>query len=135
MMRFFRIYGMSVVYSLFVLYMSIIKLPKDFVVPDFNLKDKVLHGGAYVVFSLILCFELYRQRYLFSEKKMWGWGMLYPILYGGFIEIIQENFFPPRRGEWSDWLADIIGVAVAFFVAKWLYPKFVKPEDKGLYCR
>ena len=135
MMRFFRIYGMSVVYTLFVLYMSITPLPVDFILPDFNLKDKVLHGGAYVVFALILCLELYRQRYSFTEKKMWGWGMLYPILYGGFIEIIQENFFPPRQGEWSDWLADILGVMIGFFIAKWLYPKFVKPEAKGLYCK
>ena len=106
---------MSVLYSLFVFYMSIVPDVPDFKLPDFNLKDKVMHGGAYVVLSLIICFELYRQRYLFREKKMVAWSIGFPILYGGLIELLQENFFPPRSGEWSDWLADIVG-ATGYFL-------------------
>lgn len=135
MLRFFRIYGMSVVYSLFVLYMSIVPKLPDLNLPDFDLKDKIMHGGAYVVLSMILCYELYRQRYSFSDKWMFLWGIVYPILFGGLIELLQENFFPPRSGEWSDWLADIIGTLIGFFLAKWLCQKFFKPEDKGLSCR
>lgn len=135
MLRFFRVYGMSVLYSLFVFYMSIVPDVPDFKLPDFDLKDKVMHGGAYVVLSLIICFELYRQRYLFREKKMVAWSIGFPILYGGLIELLQENFFPPRSGEWSDWLADIIGALVGYFIAKYIFPKYVKPEPQGISCR
>ncbi len=135
MLRFFRIYGMSVVYSLVILYLSIAPKMPDFDILDFDLKDKVMHGGAYVLLSMIVCYELYRQRYAFDEKKMFLWGILYPIVYGGVIELLQERFFPPRTGEWSDWLADIIGTLIGFFLAKWLCPKFFEPEKKGLSCR
>lgn len=126
---------MSILYSLFVLYMSILPKAPDFNLPEFDLKDKVLHAGAYVVLSLVLCFELYRQRFSFKEKTMYVWGALYPIVYGGIIEILQDKYFPPRTGEWVDWLADIIGVTVGFLLARYFYPKYVKPESQGIACR
>lgn len=135
MLRFFRIYGMSTVLSLFILYLSIVKEMPDFHIPTFSFQDKVLHGLAYTVLALALGYELYRQRYTFKEKTMFLWAIAYPILLGGLIEILQENFFPPRSGEWSDWMADIIGVLIGFFIAKCLFPKFFKPEGKGLSCR
>lgn len=134
MLRFFRIYGMSIVMSLFILYMSVVReMPS--VLPSFSGQDKVLHGGAYTVLALLLCYELYRQRFVFTEKTMALWGIVYPIVYGGLIEILQANFFPPRQGEWADWLADIIGVVIGFLIAKFFVPKFFKPEGKGLSCR
>jgi VanZ family protein len=63
------------------------------------------------------------------------WGLIYPIVYGGVIELLQENFFPPRTGDWSDWVADALGSVAAYFLAKNLLPKYVKPEDQGLSCR
>ena len=133
MLKFFRIYGMSIVMSLFILYMSIVKELPDFYIPSFSFQDKVLHGGAYTVLTIILCYELFRQSFSFSSKQMIGWSIFYPILFGGLIEVVQQNFFPPRCGEWSDWLADIIGVLIGYFIAKYFVPKFFKPE-RGTFC-
>lgn len=59
------------------------------------------------------------------ETKWLFTALLLPILYGGLIEILQENFFYPRTGDWWDWLADIVGTligcVVAFVVARRWY--------------
>ena len=134
-MRFFRVYGMSMVLSLAVLYVSIIRTVPEFPQLQFQWMDKVAHFFMYFALSGVVCFELYRQRYDFSDRQMRLWGLVYPIAYGGVIELLQENFFPPRTGDWSDWLADILGAVVAYFLAKRLFPKYVKPEDQGIGCR
>ena len=65
---------------------------------------------------------------------MWMWGLCYPILYGGLMELLQEYYFPPRTGDWEDWIADIVGVLIAFFICRKLIPRFVQPEN-GFSCR
>ena len=44
--------------------------------------------------------------------------LLFPILYGASIELIQKYFFPPRTAEWLDLLSDIVGVVIGYFVAR-----------------
>lgn len=134
-MRFFRIYGMSIVLSLVVLYLSIIRSVPEIPELQFSGVDKLAHFLMYFALSGVICFELYRQRYDFSDCKMRLWGLIYPIAYGGVIELLQEYCFPPRTGDWVDWLADSLGVVAAYFLAKKLFPKYVKPEDQGLSCR
>lgn len=134
-MRFFRVYGMSIVLSLLILYLSIIRHVPEMPQIQFRGIDKLAHFLMYFALSAVVCFELYRQRYGFEERKMRVWGLVYPILYGGVLELLQEYFFPPRTGDWFDWLFDSLGALAAFFLAKKLYPKFFKPEDKGLGCR
>ncbi len=134
-MRFFRIYGLSILSSLGVLYLSILRDVSPLHLPKIPYFDKVAHCGLYLVLSAVICFELYRQRYTFSDKIMWAFGLCFPILYGGLMELLQEYYFPPRTGDWSDWIADIIGVFVAFFLCKKLLPKYVKPENQGISCR
>lgn len=135
MMRFFRIYGLSCVTTLAILYVCIARSIPSVPMPKFPYEDKLIHFLMYLVLSCVFCYELFRQRFTFLDKKMWGWGMLFPILYGGLIEILQENFFPPRTGEWMDWLSDILGVLIGFFVCKYIFPKKLKPENQGISCR
>lgn len=133
MMKFFRVYGMSLVLSLAILYVSIIRTVPEVPQLQFEGLDKVIHFLMYFLLAAVVCFELYRQRYDFKERTMRLWGLVYPIVYGGVIELLQENFFPPRSGDWFDWLADALGAIAAFFLAKWLLPKYVKPENQ-VFC-
>ena len=48
--------------------------------------------------------------------QMWTLAVVFPLLYGGLIEVLQKYFFYPRTGEWGDWLADSIGVLVGAIV-------------------
>lgn len=126
MLRFFRFYGLSCVVGITIFYLCIARTLPTTSIPTFEGMDKVVHFLMYVAFSGAICLDHYRMDVSFGSKKMLAWAVLFPILYGGLIEILQENFFPPRSGEWADWLADSLGVLAAYFLAKSLYPRFVK---------
>ena len=57
---------------------------------------------------------------------MIGLAIIMPIVYGGVIELMQEAYFQPRTAEWGDWIADILGTFVAYFICKHYYPNLVK---------
>lgn len=82
-------------------------------VTEIKYLDKMVHILMYFGLSLVLVLEIPR-------KKSYGYyffTILLPILYGGLIEIIQENFFSPRTGNIFDFLADTVGVLTGYFVA------------------
>ena len=122
MLKFFRIYGLSCVVTLLIFYLSITtSVPEYYHGPRFEGQDKVVHFFLYMLLSLVICRDFFRQEVAFSSRKMIVWAIILPILYGGLIEILQENFFPPRTGEWGDWGADILGVMAGYFLSKWWY--------------
>ncbi len=129
MLRFFRIYGLSCVATLLILYISIsTKSLENYEVPRFEGADKIAHFFLYTLLTLAICRDFYRQSAAFSSRKMYIWAIILPILYGGLIEILQDAFFYPRTAEWGDWLADILGAFAGYFFARKIYPKIVKQE-------
>jgi len=131
MLRFFRIYGLSCVVTLLILYLSITtKSPIDYDPPRFEGADKVVHFFLYAFLSLAICRDFYRQSVAFSSRKMIIWAIVLPIAYGGLIEIVQGAFFYPRSAEWGDWFTDILGVFAGYFLARRIYPQKVVQEKK-----
>lgn len=103
-------------------YLSLIK---DVPIPELQsvmLADKWGHMVAYLVFAICLAGDCYRAR--LSACTVYTVASLLPVAYGGLIELIQPHF-PPRQGEWADWIADCIGVAVGLmlFVLFYLWNK------------
>ena len=127
MLRFFRLYGLSWVVGITIFYVCIARtLPVDHV-PSFEGMDKLVHCLMYLAFAVALCIDHYRAGVPFLSKRMIIMAVAFPILYGGLIEILQENFFPPRTGEWMDWLADSLGSVIGYLLSKSLVPRYVKP--------
>lgn len=121
MLVFFRKYGLSVAVALTVFYLSIThSLPSD---KAFHIEgiDKVVHFLMYFGLTIAITLDHYRLGVNFSSKKMWIWAIAFPILYGGFIELIQPYFL--RSAEWFDWMADTLGVITAFVLASQIYSK------------
>ncbi len=123
MLKFFRIYGLSCVVTLLIFSLSITTRQVPDYAPRFEGQDKIVHFFLYMFLSLAICRDFFRQSVSFSSLKMYIWAIALPILYGGLIEILQENFFPPRTGEWGDWLADILGVLAGYFLSRKIYDK------------
>ena len=77
----------------------------------------VMYGGTCGVIWL---------EYLAKHKKVkWNkmiiWTLAAPIFMGGLIEILQKYCTGGMRsGEWSDFLADTIGVVLAFIIGSLL---------------
>ncbi len=127
MLKFFRIYGLSCVTTLLILYVSIAKVPGNYEIPRFEGADKIVHFFLYVFLSLAICRDFYRQSVAFSSRKMIIWAIILPVIYGGLIEILQEQFFN-RTAEWGDWFADILGALASYFLARKVYPKIITQE-------
>jgi VanZ family protein len=71
--------------------------------------DKTNHALAFFVMAV-----LGRWAYPRGSLALW-WGLF---AYGGLIELLQA-FTPDRSSEWGDWLADCVGLALAWS-ALWL---------------
>ncbi len=78
--------------------------------------DKLVHIAMYFTLAAALTWDNFR--FSFSLKKNLIYSILVPTVYGGVIELIQENFFPPRSGDWFDLLADLFGAIFGYLFAK-----------------
>ena len=134
----------SALYACLIFYLCMMQLPEDtpptFQIPHF---DKIVHILMFFGMTGLLFVEYFN----LTQNLTWGQtlGLLLKnkiaddlrptsisnvpyyllgtlsLLYGGIIEIIQENFVSQRLGDWLDFLADAGGVLLAlllFFVAK-----------------
>lgn len=99
-----------------------------YTLPPINNGDKWVHWFAFMALTLTLLLDSRKAK--LEKWKMWILATIFPILYGGVIEILQEQYFYPRSGELEDWLADCIGVLVGvcvwFFWQKWYERRVVK---------
>lgn len=78
----------------------------DFFIPF----DKIAHFFMYFGLSgATALFYIYDKKGRINVSNMLLGAILIPIFYGGLIEIIQWKFFPPRSGDWFDFLADALG--------------------------
>ncbi len=66
--------------------------------------DKANHALAFLVMALL-------GRWAYPRST--GAVLLGLFAYGGLIELLQ-SFTPDRSSEWGDWLADTIGLALAW---------------------
>lgn len=109
-------------------YLSLIKEVPFQVMGDIPLADKWGHMAAYLVLALCIAGDGYRAR--LGMKAVYLSAVLVPLTYGGLMEVVQLQF-PPRRGEWTDWLADAIGTAagVALFILFRLWNRRLKQKD------
>ena len=122
-MRWIRGYWKTLVVCIGILYVSLVRDP-GISLPTFAGADKWIHGLMYAILGGIACWDS-------IGMKMSGWrlgliAIMLPIVYGGAIEVIQEQWFAPRSGEWMDWGADGIGViigAISVMIVKRLYHK------------
>ncbi len=97
-------------------YVSLLREP-SFSLPAFQGADKVAHIMMYAVLSCVLVWDNWRSR--FSKYVLVGLGAC--ALYGGLIEILQEQFCAPRTGSWDDFAADVLGcgAGLILFLILW----------------
>lgn len=81
---------------------------------SFPYADKIVHLLMYGAFAASIAFDN-RKSILLKKKHPKYAAILFPVIFGGIVEILQEQFFYPRSAEWIDWFADIIGAIIGFF--------------------
>jgi len=115
-------YWESIAVAVVILYGSLIREP-HFHLPPVSGADKWAHLLMYLGLGATLFRDLIRDKQ--SGWRLWLTAIVVPVTFGGIIEVLQENFFYPRTGDWWDWLADImgtiIGCGVAYMASRWWY--------------
>lgn len=95
-----------------IFYLSCLVTPTEVPDVEFNLPipaDKIVHFCMYFGLSATIAFNyIFRNRGRIIILKMAIFGIILPILYGGLLEILQDNYFN-REGDWMDFLANSIG--------------------------
>ncbi len=96
-----------------ILYLSLLREP-HFHLPPIKIAylDKLLHTVFYFVLAAVFTCDLWRDRVRFAI--LISLAIILPVIYGGIIEILQQQYFYPRTGEWFDWGADILGTLLGF---------------------
>jgi Predicted integral membrane protein len=83
--------------------------------------DKIMHFLMYLGLAGVASFN-----YILDKNghiiilKLVVFAIFIPILYGGLIEILQTECFPPRSGDWYDFLADALGALASIPFSLWL---------------
>jgi VanZ family protein len=82
------------------------QLPK---IPVWQL-DKFVHTFMYLILSLSLCLPFVKQFIDKNNRLPLGLKIVFfGIIYGGFMEVLQENIFINRSGNWYDFFANALG--------------------------
>jgi len=117
MIEFVKKFCLSIITLVVILYLSFMNTEQLPPQPVVNF-DKLLHSLMFFGLSSVFFFDLTsRFRVLESKKKIFYYVLLFPIIIGGFIEIIQENFTETRSGDWFDFLFNVLGSSFAYAIS------------------
>lgn len=62
-----------------------------------------------------------------SQPFLIGFTLVYPILLGGLMELLQAYCtHHMRSGDWVDWVADAVGSLIGYLFCRWLVHLFFK---------
>lgn len=109
-------YWKSLFIASLIFYVSIIHIPSDAPFISFPYIDKIVHLFMYFSMAVMLYWD--SRKLNLSLQKLILLAFLLPSLYGGLIEILQENFFPPRSGSWDDFACDCVGALLGFVILR-----------------
>lgn len=131
MFYYLRHYPLTWLVFAVVIFLSFMPVPET-PLSDVAFIDKWTHVLMYLGQAGIIWFEYYRNHGLrFAPKphglrrselsfaKLLVYAVLFPILLGGVIEVLQENCTNHMRsGDWLDFYADAVGVLLAWLLAR-----------------
>lgn len=123
-MKLFRHYFFSSFVSFCVILLSVIPIPDEAPLSDVPLIDKWVHFVMYGGLALAVWLDCSHRKNTDAVALKSGHrklnattvllATLYPALLGGVLELVQAYLTTYRSGDWLDFVADCIGVALAF---------------------
>src|ERR1035437_1361012 len=93
--------------------------------------DKLVHFLMYAGLTAVLILDFNKHRKSNSNLQFFVLVcIVFPILFGGIVEILQSDYFAPRTGDWFDWLAEISGVLCAWCGMLLIRPRILSKSVK-----
>ena len=112
----FKKYPFSCVLIAAIWYLSLLFEAPETPLDDVPLVDKWVHMVMYGGTFSVLWIEYIRQHQQPDYKKLLIWAFIAPIVMSGILELLQEYCTETRQGEWTDLLANSIGVILAAII-------------------
>lgn len=112
MLHYLKNYPISLLLIAVICYLSFFTPPKTDMeeIPGI---DKLVHTCMYGGLCLVIWFEYLRHHRTISRQKMLIGGIIAPTAMSGLIELGQAYCTTGRSGDWSDFLANTLGVLLA----------------------
>lgn len=81
--------------------------------------DKIAHLCMYAALAFVFSLDCRRDGR--STTAAFWFPLVAASLYGGAMELVQQYFFPPRTGEWADFIADIAGALTGAIIPLYIW--------------
>jgi len=117
MINLLKKYWLSISYIIFI-FVGCFMNPGALPAPPMYNFDKIVHIILFLGLSGVLFFD--SSGYLrcpVSNIRIFLIVFLFPIVLGGFIEIVQETLPYSRSGDWFDFVSDVVGAFLGLGVA------------------
>lgn len=111
MTNFLRGYWKSIVVCICILYFSLLYTP-DPSLQTFLGADKIVHLLMYLILGAALTWESVAKNS--SALKLYLTAVVFPLIFGGAIELVQYLWLAPRTGDIWDVVVNCFGVLVGF---------------------
>ena len=100
--------------------------------PDFSIWallsfDKLIHVIFYMVLSFQVmkgCIRQYHSPKIRNNSSKIAIGS--SVIYGGFVEIVQEVYLIDRYGDWLDVLANTVGAVAGVIVFRLIFIEYIR---------
>ncbi len=77
--------------------------------------DKFVHASIFFILQILLTRGFVTQNYnTYLLNKGKTISLMFCVLYGGALEIMQSTLFLDRSGDWNDFIANSFGAIMAF---------------------
>jgi VanZ family protein len=84
--------------------------------------DKVVHFGLFLILGMLIG----AKREFRLAVTIYFWQVFFSVIYGGLIELAQNYFTTSRKGDWMDWVADLVGLFFGIYVIRILPAKVIR---------
>lgn len=111
--HYIKTYPLGLLIALAIVILSLAPFPEIPAAEDIPLADKWTHMVMYGSLTLIIWIQYLRSHQKTNWVKLVIGGILAPAAWGGLMELAQAYLTTYRSGDWLDFIANCIGVAIA----------------------
>ncbi len=114
--HYIKTYPLGLLVTLAILVLSLARIPEVPVAEDVPLADKWTHMVMYAALTLSIWWQYLRSHKQVNWLRLSLFGIVAPAAWGGLMELAQAYLTTYRSGDWWDFVANCIGVAIAVVI-------------------
>ncbi|MGN1256612.1 MAG: VanZ family protein [Bacteroidaceae bacterium] len=122
--HYIKTYPLGLLIALAIVALSLAPFPEIPAAEDIPLADKWTHMVMYGSLTLVIWIQYLRSHQKVHWIKLTIGGILAPAALGGLMELAQAYLTTYRSGDWLDFIANCIGVAIAVIPGLAIQRKF-----------